>query len=85
MSTQSSSSFVPRPPRRRQELRRNLPVVDETSAGGIILEIRNGKANAAVIARRNRAGKLEWCLPKGHLEGDETPEEAAIREIYEET
>ncbi|MFO7243545.1 MAG: NUDIX hydrolase, partial [Actinomycetes bacterium] len=26
-----------------------------------------------------------WCLPKGHLEGDETPEQAAVREIAEET
>jgi len=42
-------------------------------------------AHAAVIARRNRAGRLEWCLPKGHLEGEETPEEAAVREIAEET
>ena len=41
--------------------------------------------SAAVIARRNRAGRLEWCLPKGHLEGSETPEQAAIREIAEET
>ena len=23
------------------------------------------------------AGRLEWCLPKGHLEGSETPEQAA--------
>ncbi|GMA35773.1 hypothetical protein GCM10025876_19770 [Demequina litorisediminis] len=28
---------------------------------------------------------LEWCLPKGHIEGEETPEEAAIREVAEET
>jgi 8-oxo-dGTP pyrophosphatase MutT (NUDIX family) len=41
--------------------------------------------HAAVITRRNRAGRLEWCLPKGHLEGVETPEEAAIREVFEET
>jgi 8-oxo-dGTP pyrophosphatase MutT (NUDIX family) len=40
---------------------------------------------AAVIARINRAGRLEWCLPKGHLEGTETPEQAAVREIEEET
>ncbi len=39
---------------------------------------------AAIIARRNRGGRLEWCLPKGHL-GDETPEQAAVREIAEET
>ncbi|WP_081681185.1 NUDIX hydrolase [Cellulomonas sp. URHD0024] len=62
-----------------------LPVVDETSAGGIVVSKRDGVDHAAVIARRNRAGRLEWCLPKGHLEGEETPEEAAIREIAEET
>jgi 8-oxo-dGTP pyrophosphatase MutT (NUDIX family) len=39
----------------------------------------------AVIARVNRAGRVEWCLPKGHLEGEETPEQAAVREIAEET
>ncbi|GEL96148.1 NUDIX hydrolase [Cellulomonas composti] len=62
-----------------------LPVVDETSAGGLVVQLRGGHYQAAVIARRNRAGRLEWCLPKGHLEGDETPEEAAVREIAEET
>ncbi len=62
-----------------------LPVVDETSAGGLVVDVVDGKAYAAVIARRNRAGRLEWCLPKGHLEGNETPPEAAVREIYEET
>jgi 8-oxo-dGTP pyrophosphatase MutT (NUDIX family) len=63
----------------------HLPVVDETSAGGIVVRLVDGGHQAAVIARRNRAGRLEWCLPKGHLEGPETPEEAAIREVAEET
>lgn len=62
-----------------------LPVVDETSAGGLVVARQDEQYAAAVIARRNRAGRLEWCLPKGHLEGDETPEEAAVREIAEET
>jgi 8-oxo-dGTP pyrophosphatase MutT (NUDIX family) len=59
-------------------------VVEETSAGGLVVSTER-KLRAAVIARRNRAGRLEWCLPKGHLEGSETPEQAAIREIAEET
>ncbi len=63
----------------------HLPVVDETSAGGIVVRLVDAGHQAAVIARRNRAGRLEWCLPKGHLEGQETPEEAAIREVAEET
>lgn len=62
-----------------------LPVVEETSAGGLVVGLENGTPSVAVIARRNRAGRLEWCLPKGHLEGTETPEEAAVREIHEET
>lgn len=62
-----------------------LPIVDETSAGGLVVDVVEGRALAAVIARRNRAGHLEWCLPKGHLEGDETAAEAAVREIAEET
>ena len=33
----------------------------------------------------NRAGRIEWCLPKGHLEGSETPQQAALREVAEET
>ncbi|WP_084631953.1 NUDIX hydrolase [Demequina aestuarii] len=62
-----------------------LPVSNETSAGGIAVKVEDGVALAACIGRRNRAGRLEWCLPKGHIEGVETPEEAAIREVAEET
>lgn len=59
--------------------------VEETSAGGLVVDAVDGAARAAVIARVNRAGRLEWCLPKGHLERGETPEQAAVREIEEET
>jgi 8-oxo-dGTP pyrophosphatase MutT (NUDIX family) len=62
-----------------------LPVTEEVSAGGLVVDAIDGVAQAAVIARRNRAGHLEWCLPKGHLEEDETPAEAAVREVREET
>ena len=65
--------------------RHSLPVVNETSAGGIVVSVKNGHAYAAVIARRNRGGRLEWGVPKGHLAGEETAEEAAVREISEET
>jgi 8-oxo-dGTP pyrophosphatase MutT (NUDIX family) len=75
---------VPTPPQRRLYVP-PLPVVDETSAGGLVVDVVDGHALTAVIARRNRAGRLEWCLPKGHLEGEETAEEAAVREIAEET
>lgn len=68
-----------------QQRRQNLPIVNETSAGGVIVSVHKGHAYVAVIARRNRGGRLEWCLPKGHLEGIETAEQAAVREVSEET
>ena len=79
---------MPRPPRRSASVRAgrsHLPISAETSAGGIVVDVRDGIPYAALIARRNRAGRIEWCLPKGHLEGSETAEEAAVREIAEET
>ncbi|MDP9831361.1 MULTISPECIES: NUDIX hydrolase [Trueperella] len=85
------SRRFPTPPprgsrRRRQAVRiHNLPVVNEMSAGGVIVSVQGGHAFVAVIARRNRGGRLEWCLPKGHLEGEETAEQAAVREVSEET
>jgi 8-oxo-dGTP pyrophosphatase MutT (NUDIX family) len=76
---------MPRPSRPQHGPRRSLPTVEETSAGGLVVERSGTSPVGAVIARLNRAGRVEWCLPKGHLELDETPEEAAVREIEEET
>lgn len=64
---------------------RRLPTVEERSAGGVVVDVRDGIALVAVIARRNRAGRLEWCLPKGHIEGVETLTQTAVREVAEET
>lgn len=94
LSGDHGSERVPAPPgghRLRIELTEpaphanGLPIIDETSAGGLIVTQHGLVQVAAIIARRNRAGRLEWCLPKGHLEGQETPEQAAVREIAEET
>ncbi|WP_238992799.1 NUDIX hydrolase [Jiangella aurantiaca] len=42
-------------------------------------------SSVALIGRIDRRGRLEWVLPKGHVEAGETPEEAAVREVSEET
>lgn len=63
---------------------RAKPRVEETSAGGFVLA-DDGSSRIAVIGRRNRGGRIDWCIPKGHLEGDETIEAAALREVFEET
>ena len=52
------------------------------------------KSSGGVVYRRDRAGLTfllirdpyrNWGLPKGHIEGDETPRDAALREVLEET
>jgi 8-oxo-dGTP pyrophosphatase MutT (NUDIX family) len=59
------------------------PVV-EISAGGFVVS-KTDSSMVALMARFNRGGKLEWCIPKGHLEPEETKEQAALREVFEET
>lgn len=59
-------------------------MVEETSAGGFVLAA-NGGERVALIGRETRSGRLEWCVPKGHPEGDESVEAAAVREVAEET
>jgi len=58
--------------------------VEETSAGGFVLA-SDGSNRVALIGRLSRSGRIDWCVPKGHLEGEETNEQAAIREVFEET
>jgi 8-oxo-dGTP pyrophosphatase MutT (NUDIX family) len=70
----------PTPPNRPR-----LATVDETSAGGLVVDQRGASARGALIARRSRRGQLEWVLPKGHIEPGETAEAAAVREVEEET
>jgi 8-oxo-dGTP pyrophosphatase MutT (NUDIX family) len=66
--------------------RRRLARVEETSAGGLVLDTTSGgDPRAAVIGRLDRRGRLLWSLPKGHVEAGETREAAAVREVAEET
>jgi ADP-ribose pyrophosphatase YjhB (NUDIX family) len=67
-----------RPSRRRRSGHR-----DEISAGGLVVELETMRA--VIIGRRNNRGRLLWSLPKGHLEEGESPLDAAVREVREET
>jgi len=62
-----------------------LTRVDETSAGGLVVDRTGETARAALIARHDKRGRLVWSLPKGHVEAGETPADAAVREVEEET
>ena len=61
--------------------------VDEVSAGGLVIDSTGTKG--LLIGRRDLKDqtreRLLWSLPKGHIEEGETPEQAAIREVQEET
>lgn len=56
-------------------LRKKLPVVE--AAGGLVY---NNKREILFIYRNNK-----WDLPKGAIEKNETYQEAAVREVEEET
>jgi 8-oxo-dGTP pyrophosphatase MutT (NUDIX family) len=57
------------------------PVRIETSSGGVVF--RRAVQDHRFLLIRDPYGN--WGLPKGHLEGGETPIEAAVREVAEET
>ncbi len=69
----------------RSTRRRPLRRVEETSAGGLVVDRPGPEASAALIGRLDRRGRLLWSLPKGHVEVGESHEDAAVREVAEET
>jgi len=54
---------------------------EERSAGGVVYRMEGGRARYLLI----RDSYKNWGFPKGHLEVDEPPELAALREVQEET
>jgi 8-oxo-dGTP pyrophosphatase MutT (NUDIX family) len=56
--------------------------VEEVSAGGVV--VRGDDVLLIVPTRRAANGSRVVALPKGHLDGDETAEQAAMREVREE-
>jgi len=55
---------------------------NEHSSGGAVLSLRDGAVHVAMIATR---GRTRWGLPKGAVSEGETSEQAALREVLEET
>jgi 8-oxo-dGTP pyrophosphatase MutT (NUDIX family) len=54
---------------------------EEVSAGGVVF--RRSAAGVRVLLIRD--SYRNWGFPKGHLEEDEAPDAAALREVREET
>ena len=53
----------------------------ETSAGGVVYRLAEGEPLFLLI----RDSYANWGFPKGHLEAGERADEAALREVREET
>ena len=83
-SKRSQQPSVKKHPKHRQPYAKR---VDETSAGGLVID-RSGTKGLLIgrIDQKDQSReRLLWSLPKGHIEEGETPEQAAIREVNEET
>ncbi|MBI4033051.1 MAG: NUDIX domain-containing protein [Candidatus Blackburnbacteria bacterium] len=70
------------------------PIKREFSAGGAVFRRRVPRASRVALVPRvaeiewlliNPAGTNRWQLPKGHIEKGEKGEDAAVREVFEET
>ncbi|MGI6269609.1 MAG: bis(5'-nucleosyl)-tetraphosphatase [Candidatus Howiella sp.] len=54
----------------------------EKSCGAVVFRLTSGKIEVLLI---NHVNGGHWAFPKGHVEGVESEEETALREILEET
>ena len=59
-----------------------IPTRKQVSCGGVAFRTHNGHLEVALI---NVDTEQRWQLPKGTLMGEESCEEAALREVLEET
>ena len=62
-----------------------IPTKREISAGGVVYRRSGDEIEIVLASRRTRRGQLAWGLAKGGIEDEESMEDAAIREVREET
>jgi 8-oxo-dGTP pyrophosphatase MutT (NUDIX family) len=65
--------------------RPKIPTTREVSSGGVVYRRSDDTIEVVLASRRTRRGQLAWGLAKGGIEAGESREQAAIREVREET
>ena len=83
----------PASPRRRRRRRKSAsareprrpPVQREISAGGVLYLRHDGRVEVMLASRRTLRGEIAWGLAKGGIEDGESLEDAAVREVLDET
>jgi 8-oxo-dGTP diphosphatase len=78
----SRASRVPSVGRRAATMELNTPAEIVRAAGGLIVRRQSGQLEVALV---HRPMHQDWSYPKGKLEEGETFEDAAQREVLEET
>jgi 8-oxo-dGTP pyrophosphatase MutT (NUDIX family) len=74
--------------KRSAKTRRKAPAIPtkrEISAGGVVYRRKDDEVDVVLASRRTRRGELAWGLAKGGIEDEESMEDAAVREVREET
>lgn len=63
----------------------SYPTRRAVSAGGLIIDDRPDGRFTVLISLLNASGAKQWTLPKGGIEQGESFQDAALREVREET
>lgn len=61
---------------------KNIRTLEQVSAGGVVFRINKGTAEIVIV---RIVPEMRWQLPKGIIDPGETIEEAALREVREES
>ncbi|PRY16315.1 mutator protein MutT [Pontibacter ummariensis] len=64
------------------QVKAKVPTLDQVSSGGVAFRRSSSGIEVALISV---GPKERWQLPKGLVDPGETPEQAAVREVREET